>query len=105
MTIMKYIKLLALPALLLAVIITGFSVKKQSGSQYGPDLEQLEGVSEFYYKSKDDSRIWHVINKYSSEISGNAPEYNNSSYLFTSDSVMVINEYVGVISTDFIADK
>lgn len=106
MKIMKYIKLLTIPALLLAVIITGFSVKNSTtkGQDKG-DIRQLEGVSEFYFKPEGDTRTWHVLNTYSSQFSEDAPEYNMSEYLFTSDSVTVKNNYVGINRSDFIANK
>ena len=76
---MKYLKLFTLPALLLGVLITGFSLKKSHAvNENGADLEQLEGVSEFYYKPEGDPRTWHVTNTYTSELSEDAPEYNNS---------------------------
>ena len=106
MRIIKYLKFFTLPALLVAVVITGFSLKKDHlVNESGADLEKLEGVSEFYYKPEGDSRTWHVLNTYTSELSENAPEYNNSEYLFTSDSVTVINNYVGINRSDFIANK
>jgi hypothetical protein len=104
--ITKYLNLITLPALLLAVIITGFSVKKNTeDSKYKGDIRQLEGASEFYYKPEGDNRTWHVLNTYSSQFSENAPEYNVSEYLFTSDSVTVKNNYVGIDRSDFIANK
>ena len=54
-----------------------------------------EGTSEFYYKPENDTRVWHVLNTYS-QFSKHAPEYNFSEYLFTSDSVIVKNHYVGI---------
>ncbi len=104
MKITKYLKLITFPALLLTAIITGFSVKKNAAdSKYKSDIQQLEGTSEFFYKPEGDTRVWHVLNTYSSQFSKDAPEYNVSEYLFTSDSVTVKNNYVGIDRSDFIA--
>lgn len=59
-------------------------------------LESFSGQSEFYYKPAGDTRIWHVINKYSDFNSGNSDCYNMSDYTFNSDSVFVVNRYAGV---------
>jgi len=56
----------------------------------------LSGKTEFSFVPSDDNRVWHVINKYSPVSSGDGPGYNMSSYTFSSDSVIVINEYVGL---------
>ena len=100
-------KTIVITAAILLIMITGFSLKSKNEVKdpFKADIEHLEGRSEFFFKPENDSRTWHVINVYSSEISGDVPEYNNSTYVFTSDSVTVINEYVGVNSTDFIANK
>jgi hypothetical protein len=106
MRIIKHLEFLTLPALILAVLITGLTLKKSHiVNEPKADLEQLEGVSEFYFKPEGDSRTWHVSNTYTSELSENAPEYNNSVYLFTSDLVTVTNNYVGINRSDFIANK
>ena len=104
MKIIKYLKLITFPALLLALIITGFSVKKNSeDSNYKRDIEQLEGTSEFFYRTAGDTRVWHVINTYTSQFLKDTLEYNISEYLFTSDSVTVKNQYVGIDRSDFFA--
>lgn len=103
MKIIKYLKLISLPVLLLVLIITGFSVKKNfDDNKYESDIRQLEGTSEFFYKPEGDERVWHVINTYS-RFSKESPEYNSSEYLFTSDSVTVKNHYVGTNKSEFIA--
>jgi len=100
MRITKYLKLLALPSILLAVLITGFSLKKSDSSILNrepvADLEQAEGISEFYFKPAGDDRLWHVINKYGCTNSDCERTLNNSSYTFTADSVLVVNEIAEV---------
>lgn len=61
-----------------------------------PRVEGLNGKTEFYFVPSGDSRLWHVINKYNTVSSNDGPGYNMSSYTFSSDSVYVINEYVGM---------
>ncbi|MCC6866795.1 MAG: hypothetical protein IT280_11630 [Ignavibacteria bacterium] len=99
MKIVKYLKLMSLPLILLAVIITGFSLNKSDNSSFerqpAAELKQVEFLSEFYYKPAGDSRLWHVINKYSSDSNG-IYVMNNSAYTFTADSVTVINEIASV---------
>ena len=55
--------------------------------------EALNGIADFYIKPAGDSRIWHIINKYPglNQTGGNSS--NMSYYTFTSDSVLVVNEY------------
>jgi hypothetical protein len=98
MRIVKYLKFMTLPSILLAVLLTGFSQKKSESSperQPGAELEQVEGISAFYYKPAGDHRIWHVVNKYGMDSNGKYP-MNNSIYTFTADSVTVINEIASV---------
>lgn len=103
MKITKYLTLITFPALLLAVLIIGFSVKENAeDSKYKSDIRQLKGTSEFFYKIEGDTRVWHVLNTYSSQFSKDAPEYNVSEYLFTSDSVIVKNNFVGIDRSEFI---
>jgi hypothetical protein len=100
MRITKYLKLLALPSILLALLITGFSLKKSDSRslyiQSIADSEQVEGISEFYFKPAGDERLWHIINKYGCTNSNGERTLNNSSYTFTSDSVLVVNEIATV---------
>lgn len=99
MKIVKYLKLMILPSILLAVIITGFTLKKSDNSSFEKqpvaELKQVEFLSSFYYKPAGDTRMWHVINKYGSDSNG-IYEMNNSAYTFTADSVTVINEIAPV---------
>lgn len=98
MKVVKYLKFMILPSILLAVLLTGFSQKKSESSteiQHEAGLNQVEGISAFYYKRAGDSRIWHVINKYGMDSNGKY-EMNNSTYTFTADSVTVINEIATV---------
>lgn len=99
MKIVKYLKLMILPSILLAVIITGFTLKKSDNSSFekqpAAELKQVEFLSSFYYKPAGDTRMWHVINKYGSDSNG-IYEMNNSAYTFTADSVTVINEIAPV---------
>ena len=98
MRIIKYLKFMALPSIILVVLITGFSLKKSDSSlekQHVADLEQVKGMSEFYYKPAGDTRIWHVVNKYGMDTNGKNV-MNNSTYTFTADSVTVINEIATV---------
>lgn len=98
MKLIKYVKLMALPSILLAVIVTGFSLNNNNRSaqkHQAVDLEQLEGISAFYYKPAGDTRLWHVVNKYGGDSIG-MYEINNSTYTFTADSVTVINEIASV---------
>lgn len=99
MKIVKYLKLMILPSILLAVIITGFTLKKSDNSSFekhpAAELKQVEFLSSFYYKPAGDTRLWHVINKYGSDSNG-IFEINNSAYTFTADSVTVINEIASV---------
>ena len=90
MKIMNYLKLVTFPALLIAGIITGFSVKKNSeDSNIKSDVRQLparnprcitikdterEVTSEFFFIPEGETRVWHVINTYSSQFSIDAPE-------------------------------
>ena len=103
MKIVKYLKLMTLPSVLLAVLITGFSQKQNdSGSveiQPEAELNQVEGLSSFYYKPAGDSRLWHVVNKYGKDSIGKY-EINNSTYTFTADSVTVVNEIASVPDCD-----
>ena len=105
MKITKYLKHITFPVILLAVITTGFLVKNAADIRYKSDIQQLEGTSEFFYKPEGDTRVWHVLNTYSSQFSKDAPEYNVSEYLFTHDSVTVKNHYVGINRSDFNAIK
>lgn len=50
----------------------------------------FKGVSEFFYRENNDSRIWHVVNLYSKDDSA---EYNNSYYSFSKDTVTVVNHF------------
>lgn len=99
MKIVKYLKLMILPSILLAVIITGFTLKKSDNSSFekqpAAELKQVEFLSSFYYKPAGDTRLWHVINKYGNDSNG-IYEMNNSAYSFTADSVTVINEIASV---------
>lgn len=99
MKLVKYLKLMALPSILLAVLITGFSLKKIENSRFGKEpaanLEEMEGISAFYYKPAGDTRIWHVVNKYGKD-SNKKFSMNNSTYTFTADSVTVVNEIASV---------
>lgn len=99
MKIVKYLKLMILPSILLAVIITGFTLKKSDNSSFekqpAAELKQVEFLSSFYYKPAGDTRLWHVINKYGSDSNG-IYVMNNSAYTFTADSVTVINEIAPV---------
>ena len=106
MKITKYLKHITFPVILLAVIITQFSLNKNTGDRkHKSDIRHLKGTSEFFYKPEGDTRVWHVLNTYSSQFTKDAPEYNVSEYLFTSDSVTVRNHYVGIDRSDFIAIK
>src|SRR4030095_2420221 len=51
----------------------------------------LEGSSEFYLKPAGDEKLWHVINTYTSDTGED--QCNNSNYLFSGDSVLVVNKY------------
>lgn len=107
----KHLKLFILPLLLLAVTVTAFSLKNQENKSWNQpvsacitELENFEGTSEFFYKAGDE-RTWHVINRYSSGLSQDFPACNNSEYVFTSDTVTVINDYVGISRDEFISNK
>lgn len=99
MRLVKYLKLMALPSILLAVLITGFSLKRSENSSFekqpATSLEEVKGISAFYYRPAGDSRIWHIVNKYGMDQNGKY-EMNNSTYTFTSDSVTVVNEIASV---------
>ncbi len=99
MKIVKYVKLVILASIVIAALITGFSLKKSENNSLERksvvDLEQVEGISAFYYKPSGDSRIWHVVNKYGMGSNGKYV-MNNSDYTFTADSVTVINEIASV---------
>lgn len=103
MKIVKYLKLMILPSILLAVIITGFTLKKSDNSSFerqpAAELKQVEFLSSFYYKPAGDTRLWHIINKYGSDSNG-IFEINNSAYTFTADSVIVINEIASMPDWD-----
>jgi hypothetical protein len=97
-------KILALTAVLFTVLMVSF-VKIASANQakIAEDSISLElsehesfiGNSEFYLKPAGDDRIWHVINSYiSSGSSDDSEGMNNSCYIFSNDSVLVINKYV-----------
>ncbi|NOS84675.1 MAG: hypothetical protein HOP31_06000 [Ignavibacteria bacterium] len=99
MKIVKYLKIMTLPSILLAVLITGFSLKKNEISSLEintvAELKQVEGLSSFYCKPADDTRLWHVVNKYGMDSNGKYV-MNNSTYTFTADSVTVVNEIASV---------
>jgi hypothetical protein len=99
MRIVRYLKIMTLPSILLAVFITGFSLEKNEYSSLeintGAELKQVEGLSSFYYKPEGDSRLWHVVNKYGMDANGKYV-MNNSTYTFTADSVTVVNEIASV---------
>lgn len=99
MRIVNYLKFMTLPSILIAVLITGFSLKKNENSsieiQPEAELKQVEGLSSFYYKPAGDNRLWHVVNKYGMDTGGKYV-LNNSTYTFTADSVTVINEIASV---------
>lgn len=112
MKILKNFKLLVLSYILIAVIVTGVALNKQKNIDVNNCAsveiqvkESFSGTSEFFYKPEDDSRTWHVVNKYSSGLSKTSPEYNYSEYTFTNESVTVENNFVGVNTNDFIANK
>lgn len=65
-------------------------------------LECFIGQSEFYYKPAGDTRLWRVINTYYELDSDNNDCHNMSYYEFYSDSVLVINQYVGVPAQDLL---
>lgn len=91
-------------ALIFSGILTGWRYGESEGYKNAADdlgetlprIEVLNGTTEFYFVPVDDNRLWHVINKYNTESSNDGPCYNMSSYTFSSDSVCVINEYVGL---------
>lgn len=100
MKIFKYIKIIALPLILIAVLVTGFSINNTESTIHGKlsgdelkteNLNPVESVSSYQYKPEGDSRIWRVTNKYGMDSNGKF-EINNSEYTFTADSVTVINE-------------
>lgn len=62
----------------------------------GNRIESLNGTSEFYFKPSGDRRTWHVVNRYTSSGDNENPGYNMSEYTFTSDSVSVVNNYIGI---------
>jgi len=104
----KLANLLVGGALIFAGIITGCGKGNTASDieNYGfgswdqlPGFESLTGTTEFYFRPAGDNRIWHVVNKYNPIGSNEGPDYNVSSYTFTSDSVYVINEFAGVPET------
>gem|GEM_PF-4301402 len=112
MKILKNLKLFVLSSILLAVVLTGLSLNAKKDIDVNqpavleiPESENFVGTSEFIYKSKDDNRTWHVINRYSSGLTDDLTAYNNSEYTFTKESVTVINNYAGINSREFKANK
>jgi hypothetical protein len=90
--------------LVFACIITIYSFKitvAGTGNTKKVMIQKLEshrGQSEYYYKPAGDTRLWHLINKYSEFDSENGECHNMSCYTFSSDSVVVINQYNGIQS-------
>jgi hypothetical protein len=112
MKILKNLKLIIFPSIFVAVLIMGLTLKNQQVTDknqlviyVNPGKQNLEGSSEFFYTPEGDSRLWHVKNLYSSGNSGNSGLSNNSEYIFTKDYVEVVNNYVGVSSVEFFANK
>jgi hypothetical protein len=56
----------------------------------------LTGTAEFYIKPEGDSRTWHIINRYLSPSDYGNKEYNNAEYVFSRDSVTVLNEFIEI---------
>jgi hypothetical protein len=103
---MKITKLnLAFAAVLItgALLLTGFGwsgwIKDAAGNCEESRIESFSGTSEYYLKPAGDNRLWHVINKYGCKDSGEC-SLNNSTYIFTADSVTVVNEIASVPELD-----
>src|SRR5689334_16035292 len=105
---LQTLKGLAITVILAVCIITGFSRSsitpgRENSGNAGvipqPRPETITGTTEFYFRPVDDSRIWHVVNRYISPDSEDQPEFNTSEYNFSSDSVTVLNEFIGVPET------
>ena len=101
----KHFKNLTIMAVLLAIVVTCFKIASASKETKDnenklslrlSEQESLTGNSEFFFKRAGDDRTWHVINRYSSLPFNDSSFCNNSNYLFTKDSVTMINEYLVV---------
>jgi hypothetical protein len=105
----KFPKALIVPAILIAVFVTGWQMNSTlQRSSCGKEVNILQPVcatgsgvtSETIFKSDEDDRVWKISNRYSTEVSNDTLMCNNSEYLFTQDSVIVVNEFIGVSRTD-----
>jgi hypothetical protein len=92
-------KAITITAFLLAVVVICLSLTaskraKSTEKFISSELTEkasLKGSSEFYLKPAGDERLWHVINTYTSNTGED--QCNNSSYLFSGDTVLVVNKY------------
>jgi hypothetical protein len=105
----KFPKALIVPAIIITVFVTGWQMNSTlQRSSGGKEVNILQPVcatgsgvtSETIFKSDEDNRVWKISNRYSTEVSNDTLMCNNSEYHFTRDSVIVVNEFIGVSRTD-----
>lgn len=96
---------LAVAVLLSGIITIGsFSIAETGPETQGiskasyPMFKYLNGTIEFNLVPPGDNRVWHIVNKFNVLDPGEGQGCNMAEYIFTSDSVFVVNKYAGVPS-------
>lgn len=103
MKITEFIKHNWFPVLLSAVIVTGFLTKENPAFNKLQSSLKPDSISEIFYRPEGDTRVWHVINTYTSPLIKDTTGFKVSEYLFTADTVTVKNRFTGIDLSDLFA--
>ena len=108
----KTIKTLIISAILIIPVLFGWKIieagqknNEATGYTFEKSGEQFSGDSEHFFESANDSKKWHIINRYSSN--SDTLDCNNSVYEFNKDSVLVINDFIaaGSDNANFVQEE
>ena len=106
MKVTKFLNLTSITIFLVAVIVAGCS---KNSNVVGPNnlnnqpsfqINQLEelGVTEFLFKPSVNVRISSIVSKYDEQHFADTIKYINVNYVYSKDTIYIINGYTGVES-------